>query len=375
MLELLGKNYINTLSNGYFMKRGYLLLVFLSCTIILFTGIDFARAQLVPADCTIQSAACGGLFNAIGKVSSDGHFNSSLAGGEANFLCCKYLNTAAGGHLLFNVSGDGHVSINSSATTFTNAVKIDFVTADVELDSCYLKDDCTLPTEVCIFNVANATRTTVDNSHVAACSSSDLSAQVCCKYKEKNCQNGIDDDGDGYTDCADSDCQMSDNHPDPFVCTGSPYDEESCVLSFTRDTYAGTYVINFNPLCRGSNGNYSYCAYSIDNPGTGVCCPEGQKAKRNNFGVWKCEDSANCGLRSSNPTYSCDYDFDNAKPSWVSNVYAGVPANPWCVTTVSNLYDPDNLTSPKSTGCCLMAQKVKVDYYTAEGNIKIFGMT
>ncbi len=351
------------------MKRGYSALVLLSCVFALSLFAGIVLAQLVPADCDIQAAACVSPYNAIGKVSGDGHFNSSLSGVEPNYLCCRYLATVSGVPSTFNVSSDGHISVNSTFTYFPEKISVDYDSVNVELDSCYLKDDCALNNaEECLFNVANSSATVVDNSHVSDCDITDRGAQLCCKFKEKNCSNGIDDDGDTFMDCADTDCQISDSHPNAFVCTGSPLISDYCV-QLSRNTFTGVDTTTYNPLCRGVDSNYYYCSYSQVTPGTGVCCPSGQKASYDVFSGWTCVDSERCGL--SIPT--CDYDFDDSKPLWESSIYDYVADMDWCVTQIPNLYDPDNLTIERSTGCCLIAFDGEVNYFTDDTNVKIYG--
>jgi hypothetical protein len=65
-----------------------------------------------------------------------------------------------------------------------------------------------------------------DGDGASDCADSDCSGSPSCAPPSEDCTNGIDDDGDGYTDCSDSDCQSS------FTCIACsaecPYGGGSC---------------------------------------------------------------------------------------------------------------------------------------------------
>jgi hypothetical protein len=354
-------------SNGCFMKRGYLLLVFLSCVVMFLASVGFVGAQADDCRFTVGNA-CGTPWVPVGKVSDDGHFTSSLVGPELRTLCCRGVDIATGVYS-FNYSNSGHVSFKSALTAFPNGMRLGFN------DTCYLTNSAcdNAIGGMCIFRVTNSGPNVADNSHIAECRSTDLSMNLCCRRTEV-CGNGIDDDDDGYIDCADEDCKQS-AVSKPEQCTGSLYTSDVCV-QLTRNVAAGTNVTTYNASCLGqvptgdaSLPNYFYCSYSDITPGTGICCQSGTKADYNIVTGWSCIDSARCGL---SPTPPCDFDFDDSTNSWLTNPYNG-NINDWCVSRLPNLFTQDPPISERSTGCCLIVKDGQVDYYTDNGNVKIFG--
>jgi hypothetical protein len=345
------------------MKRGYLLIIFLSCIIILLANVGFVSAQAV--DCQIRAVCQSGWSN-IAKVSADGHFSSNMAGSEPFTLCCRDVDTTSG-IISFNYSNEGHVSFKSLLTSFPNGFKLGFQ------DTCRLTSGNCLNNigEMCIFRVTESAPGVADNSHIAECGSGSLGVNLCCRRTEV-CSNGIDDDADTYIDCADEDCHVSATTSAPQECTGSPYNSSTCVQ---LDRSVSPPVITNNSDCyypKIPPQQLYYCSYPLDGSLQGACCPSGKVAQRDGFGNWQCVDYAECGLKSVNPLYPCGYDFDSSTNSWITTPYDG-DVNDWCVSRLPDLYNPDGPIYDRSTGCCLMVKNGIVDYYTDDGNVKIFG--
>jgi hypothetical protein len=256
-----------------------------------------------------------------------------------------------------------------------------------------MKQSCNLSeSEICLFKVSNSSpinpakwRSVADSSHIADCNfantpnTNTYPNEVCCKITEI-CNDGIDNDGDGYIDCADEDCKhFTTPAIPPEFCTGSPFTSDVCI-NVTR-VQGQPPVIIVNPLCRGQipgdpilnpeNLSY-YCSYGYEedpSSGTGLCCPNGTYAKFEN-GEWICADAEACGLSP----LPCDYDFDISNLLWRNNKY--LPGNnDWCVSRMPYLWTPDEIPyAPyRSTGCCLVATHGTVGYFTQEENVKIFG--
>lgn len=242
--------------------------------------------------------------------------------------------------------------------------------------------------EGCIFKVAND-----DNSHVVDCNTPGLPVAssgfdyVCCKVYE-NCWDGIDNDYDGYIDCADEDCNggLSGDYPGrPQVCTNpgtgadSPLITAYCAINWS----AG--VTTFHPDCEGDPvenpfNNAFYCSFGLsDDPADdpGVCCPYGETRELVG-GVWQCNPSDECGI---SPSMRCHSDFATnrtdfwapvSEPNWLSEVY-DTSAN-WCNTQVPDLFQPwETAGHTGSNGCCLIPKFGEINYWLDEDNVKVWG--
>jgi hypothetical protein len=354
------------------MKRGILLIV-LFC-------IPFVFAD--PSDCEI-ALSCKAGFSAFGNVTSDGHFLGDSINQGQYLLCCNSSLAKGAGTASFryaaydsSINGSGHVSINSTATSFTGQMMLGFPRA------CTLKNSCdAMSNEICIFKVCTASPSCrldasqiyrVDNSPIADCNTlntpfdNSYTTKLCCKTGEI-CSDGIDNDGDGYIDCADSDCHQTATNPTPALCINSPYNATTCV-NLTRNVNLGTYEVTYNSLCNASDNQIYYCSYS--DSGTGVCCGSGTVATQDAFGNWKCIDSTPCMDPVLIANYPCKFDFDDSRNNWLLNPYNGDGTN-WCVSRMPALYTEEG--TKRSTGCCLIVKSGEVDYYTDDDNVKIFG--
>jgi len=302
----------------------------------------FAVSPSAISDCYIVSALVGcnspANFTAVGRISNDGHYDGNLSSTFPNDLCCKNFNSVGSGVTSFKYSpyfnpafnGTGVISVNSTYTHFPISVRLGFP------NSCYLKQTTCdhAASEVCIFKVSNDSldptrwKYVADSAHVADCNNSNIpsgenntfDSNLCCKFQEI-CNDGIDNDFDGYIDCADEDCKhySSGGLIPPEFCTGSPFTSAVC-MNLTRYPNGTTLNIS-NPLCMGQTpgnavlnpSNWSYhCDYGVaSTPNSpGLCCPEGQVAGYSND-VWSCGIKEPCGLATS---YSCNYDFDINNP-------------------------------------------------------------
>jgi hypothetical protein len=358
------------------MKRGYGRVVFLFSIMLLVLGLNsaFVNAQVV--NCQFMGGMHCNAFagsSLIGWVTHDGHFsNVSIPGTRA--VCCRNVDIGTGTPS-FNYSTDGHVSVRSTTTNFFHNVSLGFQdTCNVQSTACN-----NAVGEMCIFRV-NTTGGVASNSHIAECTSGDLDSNLCCRIAE-DCSNGIDDDGDGFIDCADEEC-----HDDlkvlasPPSCTGSTMTSDFCV-SVQRNHLTGTYVPTYNPLCAGQAPptgdptlpNFYYCSTMPTGPmiGQSICCQSGMKAEYDAALGWRCTDSEVCGLDVSE---ECKKDFDTEFNPWIEQPYNGNIDN-WCYSKIPNLFTNYAPFSMRSTACCLMVKDGFIDYHTDDNNIKVYGTT
>ena len=235
-------------------KRVLIFVVVLLCLPVVF-------ASNVPPglinDCYIVNAALGGCntiinFIAVGHISNDGHFDVLPSSSYPNLLCCRNFDGFGGGVTSFRyaggVNGSGMVSVNSTTSNFPMPVKLGFP------DSCFLKQTACDhdASEVCIFRVSTSSASpyVADSSHVADCNNAlnpipnAFPSELCCKFAEI-CDDGVDNDFDGFIDCADQDCKKTNTGLPPAFCTGSPYISSVCV-NVTRYEN-GTIINQSNP--------------------------------------------------------------------------------------------------------------------------------
>ena len=274
-------------------------------------------------------------------------------------------------------NGSGHVTFGGSTsgvTDFRGVMPVDAL-------SCTIGVSCSAD-QACIVQVAGT-----DNSHVADCNAADTPMpnsfpdKICCHIQEK-CWNGVDDNGDGFIDCADPDCNGQLNPPQ--VCGnategyGTWQNTSGCVVGYNYTT--GTTIYNDSCIGTPPQNTPYYCGYGkYDDPvqePTGVCCPVGYRPFWNADPFnphWECKESAQCGI---NPiSQACGFDFDLNTTSWYSSAYSG-DVNNWCNTQVTDLLYPLDDVQPDyqgSTGCCLIPKFGQIDYWLDKNNVKIWG--
>ena len=229
-----------------------------------------------------------------------------------------------------------------------------------------------------------------DGSHVMDCHNANHPApnsytlKMCCKLQEK-CWDGIDNDLDGFIDCADADCNNDTGLGlEPGICynlpagPSSPFTGEACIENFTN--YGnGSVLVNYYANCSGQSppnepGIYYYCADAGPNTdprgipeGTpAICCPVGKKGVWDDiFNKWDCVESESCWDK-------CGFDFDFNKAQWYAKVFNWSTPLSWCNSQVPDLYNLDSPTI-RSSGCCLIEEAGSIGYFTNEDNIKIWG--
>lgn len=199
------------------MKRFYLLL-------LVVVGLIALPSVLGATDCFINLTSGDPSFIEVGKVSTQGHFNANLASLFAYNLWCPSAWPFSSGSVSFtfvnSTNGSTHVGL---VNAFNGEVLLGFQ------DSCYMRQSVCNAEESCIFKTDGD-----NNTHVADCNTpnfpmaNSFDYPVCCKLTEI-CNNGVDDDEDGYIDCADSDCYGDPlNIVPPEECTGSPMNTTFC---------------------------------------------------------------------------------------------------------------------------------------------------
>jgi hypothetical protein len=326
----------------------------------------FVNAQVV--NCQFQGGMHCNAFagsSLIGWVTHDGHFsNVSIPGTRA--VCCRNVDIGTGTPS-FNYSTDGHVSVRSTTTNFFHNVSLGFQdTCNVQSTACN-----NAVGEMCIFRV-NTTGGVASNSHIAECASGDLDSYLCCRITE-DCSNGIDDDGDGFIDCADEECHKTATDPIPKECSPSPFNSSTCVSLMKtwppQQDQPPTYVIVNNSACIGSDNQVYHCAPTKD-ASPSRCCAYGSYPIHTPFG-WDCIGSDPCGLM--NP-YPCRENFDirNDRYAWFNQPFIDYTLN-WCHSRMPpGYYNPDSSIN-RSTACCFMVKDAKVDFFTDPNNVKIYG--
>ena len=144
------------------------------------------------------------------------------------------------------------------------------------------------------------------------------------------CGNDVDDDGDGAVDCEDSDCQKgswSDAEVEQYRCLGT---------SQTGDV----------------DGNSFYCASdaSLD-PAVGLCCPADWELDHD-LGTWSCIETDPC--------------FSASDSSYCNFAYSAANFSLWLADS------PDCVDSGAPSACCSVIQFGSEDYWSDEGNVKVY---
>jgi len=171
-----------------------------------------------------------------------------------------------------------------------------------------------------------------------------------CSAPPEECNNNIDDDEDGYTDCADTDCQQ------PYVnpgkdCLGNDQSALNCENP------------GYGDLCLAGDTLKYYCDI-VDSNSKGVCCPLGLFAVYDGFN-WVCTDveicnngidddsdgwidcaDPDCNEAEGGAPMQCDP--ASAEPRNYTKVIWGIPVN----FTYYCSYQDDEATTPAY--CCEM---------------------
>jgi len=375
------------------MNRGErlgVLVVFALMVIVMIPSVSAINKCYIDTDCT-RTLTVGVDYEWYGYVSAQGHFSDTSPTGTIDYplqLCCPdfWPFGFGSGSFLFASQDDGnHVSFDPSPlTTFDTTVLLG--TKECQ----YLVGVADCPIEMaCVFKMSNP-----DNSHVMDCSQDDFpvdndyDGKLCCKPYEL-CWDSIDNDEDGFIDCADDDCYggpAGDFPGEPQECTYLPlnpleeasmFNTTSCINGFQHPD-AATINIDYNASCLGQDGDYYYCSYgpkdNYTNPGApnapydpGVCCPQEYHGVSDGAGGWNCVFSDQCD------DGECGQDFWHDWSGWMDNVY-NVPADGnWCVSEIPDLFSPGHVPNPQSTACCIRTLHGNVDHYTDEANVKIWG--
>jgi hypothetical protein len=232
----------------------------------------------------------------------------------------------------------------------------------------------------------------VTNAHVSDCSaeipeSEDYGGRLCCEVREV-CYNGIDDDDDGYTDCADTEClgeyppslplpDRPGDPADPDVAQVCDLDPSIPLEGNYQNT---TYCVNNPGNCTTHTGDRTYCGYGeFDDPSkepVGVCCPKGYVPTPHpiNPGEWQCSQTDECGLQSFRPWSECAYNISSQESDFFADVYDGDGSN-FCNSQVPQLFEePGEQDAPEgSAACCYVPHKGIEDWWFKDGNVQIYG--
>ena len=315
-----------------------------SVLVLVFLCSSFVLGGTVsdPGDCVVQSPPCSVGKYVAGFVSGDGHYHS-VDNAYINFpyrLCCGNADNFNRGDVTFyytpispsSYNGSGHVYFNTSGSvTGLLPMRLGFLEG-----KCSLKSSC-VGNEICVFKVNSPDLLSAESSHVADCNApnfpftNSFNARLCCSLTEI-CNDGIDNDGDGFVDCGDEDCKLVGSPEQPAFCQGSNQTSDNCILNEDPLLY--------NPFCAAEppyfdvlRPHYGYCSFGaggspVNQGSVGVCCQVGTYASQNPIdGIWYCEESAPCGTGSSE---ACNYDFDLNTNDWINSYFQG-DINNWCV--------------------------------------------
>lgn len=327
-------------------------IVILTLFIIILQSIS-----VIAIDGCYIDTSCDAGYEVTGAVSRAGHYTTDASSNYAYKLCCPTSWGVGEGDVAFTYSTDSTTSTDGgnhvgspSNTNFYGQVAL-----GTHL-SCQTTQESCGTDRACVFKTSQ-----IDNGHIADCTEdipgeNNYEYSLCCEIQEL-CSNGIDDDQDGFIDCADSSCQGPIPLTEADSCTGNFQQSEYCLL---------------NPsACEGSNGETYYCSPTTDTQGQdiGFCCPAGTFASQNPFGTgYVCVEAGECGVGTD---YACKYDVRYRAEDWAQSVYTG-NAGDWCNSQVPYLYT-GFLQGEYSTGCCQLTIYGEQGYFLHQDNVQIWG--
>jgi len=330
-------------------------------------------------------------YTSYGYVSAQGHFSSVSPGVFSAFqypLCCPDFwpfGYGSGSFKYSTLNETGHVSVNNSVVT-----NFDGIQYLGTYDCIYVANGDCPADKACIFKMSNP-----DSSHIMDCSepnnpvNNDFTDKLCCKPYEL-CWDNLDNDEDGFIDCADSECNglnttagvgFGTPYKQPELCTDIPtnkrtnYDTNACIISWTNPgTPIDDQIVVWNSTCIGEpdtiagGDTHYYCNFEhrdrfVDVTSTpGYCCMEGFEY---NSGTGYCEPTDPCGP-------DCNQDFDWSFVNWYDNHYPTV--NNWCNSIIPDLYSPDTTPTEgiRSDACCLISKFGEVNNYVDEDNVHVW---
>ncbi|MCP5062134.1 MAG: hypothetical protein GY936_06690, partial [Ignavibacteriae bacterium] len=263
-------------------------------------------------------------YTLVGDVQFSGHYNQSGLGYE---LCCTDSFTdaqevhGAVPEDSFALHGDGHIA----SITEGNNLGL-WLRETIGAGTC-----TTRAADACLVGEMDVLRmSATSNAHIGSSTDSSrpqthaFDTSLCCEIYEL-CWDSVDNDGDGYVDCADPDCYGDEAPPsnsiygtEPQLCTGSTYDTNGCAQG-----YGSTNIACQGPDDTFGQPQYFHCnygkfdVYNLTAPdGTilddasqvGVCCPQGERGRYDTFtGTWSCTPNDECnGIASPR----CSYRFE-----------------------------------------------------------------
>jgi subtilisin family serine protease len=175
---------------------------------------------------------------------------------------------------------------------------------------------------------------------------------------ETVCDDGIDNDGDGYTDCDDSDCAADPacGPPPPTPGCSDPASCEDVTLTIKLDNYPGETswnIINSSNVVVASGGDYSgagstvtatvaldpgnYIFTIFDSYGDGICCLYGS-------GWYELKDSSSNVLAAGGA-----FNWEESTPFTISGGGGPPPGETICDDGIDN--DGDGLTDCDDSDC------------------------
>lgn len=373
-------------------KREVNRVIFISVVSLLFIlsinsvfALNGCYIDVTTFDCSFRLNPLFG-YSGYGYVSTQGHFYDVSPTATINFpykLCCPDfwpLGYGSGSFEFSTVNDTGHISVEDSVVTnfagtqYLGTYECEYITGG----------NCPVD-KACVFKMSNK-----DNSHMMDCSKADTPVpntyqdKLCCKPFEL-CWDNLDNDEDGFIDCADSECNglnmtTGARYKPPELCTDIPtnsrtnYDTDECVVSWTNPTADPFDVsITWNANCVGEpdtlpGDTHYYCSFGhrdrfVDVTSTpGYCCAQGYEYSAT---AGTCVQTDPCGP-------DCNQDFDFSFGAWYANHYP--TALNWCNSIIPDLYSPDTTptTGIRSDACCLIPKFGEVNNYVDEDNVHVW---
>ena len=217
-------------------------------------GLALAKtSSSLSLNCQVATACSNAT---IFKISSttNAHAEVPSSTNYAYGVCCQGSGFAVGNScstgisvLKLSAATNAHVQI-PSVNTYANDVCLSSPPA-VLISCAYTTQDCiSAGYDTCVATIPANT-----NAHVADCTTDPYQTKICCKAQcsvstETNCADGVDNDCDGATDCADSDCAGS--------ITGTVKNQQDQPV-LSADVSAKKDLTTINSATTGQQGTYS----------------------------------------------------------------------------------------------------------------------
>jgi hypothetical protein len=228
-----------------------------------------------------------------------------------------------------------------------------------------------------------------DSSEVMDCNTDDVpqpnnfTGRLCCEIQEV-CFDGQDNDGDGFVDCADPDCNEKTFPSGPYEDTDMTSETEPQICDMDPDdpydanNQSTAVCASGDPNCLDPEGERFYCAYgdfdAKDEEPQGMCCPQGEIPQNITvLGVttWQCGETAECGTGVPSGR-RCDFDINATQEEFFDATYDG-DASDYCVSQIPSPHRAAEMYTNESAACCYVPKYGEFDYWFKDGNVEVYG--